>query len=372
MENIDTSFRLPSLGARIIYLFTGILLPLWCFIVAFGGCPDEPTWQSGLFSDYVTFLLSGPVHYAFYPFLLYSLISLSLLLINPNYFISFFAVCFGIYTGIILALQFSIIMGMVFELGIVGWLLFILIIICLPLVLYWIAKKVIRKLGKKRGWLSIVGLILIGLGIYIGCSYYYHWYEPWYSRILWSCFMASLIAPFYWSFIAYLLMSIKILKHQQINNSLKFGRLLLFISWLSGYMVAWRIALITLFEKYNSLPTEPPKCYISTATARGHSWIVNSTLTRTTNGSIFPINHQMQYFKCAELILQQSFPRIHQLSRKLYNNIGRFLASGIIHSIIADMVYLLLKPLEWLVRFILIWLVPDIDRLAEKIYKGDK
>jgi hypothetical protein len=52
----------------------------------------------------------------------------------------------------------------------------------------------------------------------------------------------------------------------------------------------------------------------------------------------------------------------------MYDVVGKVLAHGIRHPILADAAYFLLKPWEWLSVQVLGWLVPDARQMASKIY----
>lgn len=107
----------------------------------------------------------------------------------------------------------------------------------------------------------------------------------------------------------------------------------------SLYGAAWWHSIQQAREYYESLPIEPPEsCFIVTAASRGHSSIVSPT--------------QLIYFKAAEFRLQSVAPRLHAMSRVIYNRIGPVLARRISNPWIADAVYVALKPFEWFVRVV--------------------
>jgi hypothetical protein len=63
-------------------------------------------------------------------------------------------------------------------------------------------------------------------------------------------------------------------------------------------------------------------------------------------------------------------PRLHGILRRGYDLMGRFLAKKLQNPYLADCAYLLLKPAEWLARWLLRLIVPEIDSIARKMYTG--
>ena len=133
-------------------------------------------------------------------------------------------------------------------------------------------------------------------------------------------------------------------------------------------IVAWRIAVLKTLEVYASLPTSPPDCYIATAAAKGHPRFVKSKPVVTGNDRIIWINVQMKYFKCADLALMVIFPGGHKICREIYDLLGTSLARIITHPVLADIVYITLKPVEWSIRAMMKVLFPGVDEVVNRIY----
>ena len=110
MNNIQSLPVPATRTGRLIYAFVTLVLPIICFVLSFDN-PLYPDWQSGRLSDYANIMLDGPVSQLFYPFILYASICMALLLVSPSRFSQSFIVRLGIYTGTILALQSSILVG---------------------------------------------------------------------------------------------------------------------------------------------------------------------------------------------------------------------------------------------------------------------
>jgi hypothetical protein len=124
-----------------------------------------------------------------------------------------------------------------------------------------------------------------------------------------------------------------------------------------------------MYEIYAALPPQPPPdCYIATAAAQGHPQVVCSRTVHRVDGKSMQVNGQLQVLKFAELALLSVNPRLHIFLRRIYDVVGKFLASRIHNPFLADFAYLMLKPFEWLARWLLTAIVPEIDVLTEKIY----
>ena len=63
------------------------------------------------------------------------------------------------------------------------------------------------------------------------------------------------------------------------------------------------------------------------------------------------LNQQLLTFWKFEHLLKQQTPKFHGAIRRIYNQIGPVVAKLIVFRWQADLVYLLLKPAEWIIRF---------------------
>jgi hypothetical protein len=131
--------------------------------------------------------------------------------------------------------------------------------------------------------------------------------------------------------------------------------------WVASYVTAWRYDILKMHELYAELPLVPPDCYIATAAARGHPAFVHASPLRLADGKIIRVNCQLQIFKSAELAMMALAPRLHAILRRMYDAIGKPLAGGIRHPLLADAAYLSLKPAEWLAKFLLKVIIPDVN-----------
>ena len=111
--------------------------------------------------------------------------------------------------------------------------------------------------------------------------------------------------------------------------------------WIYSYFEAHRI--------YSGLPDKAPQgCFVVTAAARGHRQIVGPFYETEHDGVLVLANLQLITLWEFERRWQKNFPYTHRLFRKIYNHIGPRVAARIHSPMLADVVYVLLKPVEWI------------------------
>jgi hypothetical protein len=136
--------------------------------------------------------------------------------------------------------------------------------------------------------------------------------------------------------------------------------------WFIAYAAAWAAAVEQAVKAYRALPTtQPSRCYVATAAARGHRRFVRA---RVVEGMV--VNDQLRRLKLGELALAAVAPRVHVALRKVYDQVGPVLASALVAPILADMAYVLLKPAEWSVVVVLRRLLTNFDAVAASLYLG--
>lgn len=314
----------------------------------------KPEWQSGDRDAYLTLLLQPEASLLFFVLFAYSILCYILLLLNADRFAGFFAVRFGIYSGVLLALQYTIILGM--YLFNTPNSLAILLVWFFPLyfprlyrsgVAKWIARFI-------RPWMIAVVLIA-----YIVIAYFIQ------EQAILPVFLVLLgivaSAPF-WSLLIAIQASIWLLQNHETDITLPRG--LGVTAWVAAYVAAWRYDILKMYEMYAELPLVPPNCYIATAAANGHPKFVGSWKVNLASGKSMQVNRQLQIFKFAELALMVVAPNGHNVLRKTYDSIGKPLARTIRRPLLADTAYLLLKPFEWAAGYILKRFVPEVDSVS--------
>ena len=139
-------------------------------------------------------------------------------------------------------------------------------------------------------------------------------------------------------------------KHKRLQPP---NPLFLFV-WISTLIASLAAKYPLAKDIYEKLPEEIPQgygdCFIVSAAAKGHPYIVRSWIHPTIGK---PVNHQWHIFKSFEALLAYYFPVFHWKLRCFYNYVGPLIARKIRNSWQADFVYFLLKPIEWIVFIIL-------------------
>jgi hypothetical protein len=90
--------------------------------------------------------------------------------------------------------------------------------------------------------------------------------------------------------------------------------------------------------------------YLCSVAANGHERIVKPRRYGVRNGARIRCNRQLLVSNAFEQLLEERMPRIHRFIRKRYNRVGRFIHRyyGVFENkIVSDVVYVLMKPLEW-------------------------
>jgi hypothetical protein len=107
----------------------------------------------------------------------------------------------------------------------------------------------------------------------------------------------------------------------------------------------WAISLLWSRSHYQSLP-QSSACFVVTAAARGHRRFVGPFATVVRRGRCVEANRQLMTMWDFEKWWQAHAPRSHACFRRFYNRVGPMVARQIGSRWTADLVYLVLKPLE--------------------------
>lgn len=122
---------------------------------------------------------------------------------------------------------------------------------------------------------------------------------------------------------------------------------LLLIGWCVSSVGTVYAAVIASRAMVATLPEENPDCFIVTAASKGHPSVVGSWREITT-GQL--VNNQLRTFRKFEQRLTDEYPAIHSVARTIYNVVGPTVARCVVFRWQADLIYLMLKPLELLIR----------------------
>jgi hypothetical protein len=316
----------------------------------------KPEWQSGRLSDYVILFLFPEASLLFFPLLAYSIICYLLLLHAPARYSPSFLIRFGVYSGVLLSLHYSIVIFLYFiDLMVFTFLLAWI----LPVVFLWIYRWARTKWEAR---LIHKTMIAFAIGAYLVSAVVMRDLGAPFFLVLIVLIMA---APF-WSLLLAVQATVWLYKNHE--SLLTFPRGAGFATWIIAYIAALRFDILKMYELYDALPPTPPDCYIATAAARGHPRFVHAWTVQRADGKFMQVNIQLQRLKCAELALLAVNPRLHEILRRIYDKVGKMLAHYIQHPYLADLAYLLLKPWEWLARLVLRFVVPGIDSISTKMY----
>ncbi|MEO8769884.1 MAG: DUF6688 family protein [Ferruginibacter sp.] len=91
--------------------------------------------------------------------------------------------------------------------------------------------------------------------------------------------------------------------------------------------------------------------YLCSVAANGHKKIVRPKRLGIRKGNYIICNRQLLISNAFEELLQENLPQLHKSIRKQYNKVGNFVHryySVFNIKIISDLIYLLMKPLEWI------------------------
>ncbi|MBO0962902.1 hypothetical protein J1P26_24830 [Neobacillus sp. MM2021_6] len=132
-----------------------------------------------------------------------------------------------------------------------------------------------------------------------------------------------------------------------------------------------RVFLDTSSFHYSRIPAPAPKVtegdghYLCTVSATGHSKLVKPVRAGIRRGSRIIVNRQLLIANAFENILEEYTPNCHKVIRAFYDKYGYPLSRHIQSKWSADLVYLLMKPMEWFFLLILY----TVDRKPEnRIY----
>jgi len=139
-----------------------------------------------------------------------------------------------------------------------------------------------------------------------------------------------------------------------------------------AYIFSWYINLYFTIKLYLRMSKTGDACYIVTAAARGHERVVGSRPVMLRDGRTMAVNDQLLYLKAGELALKGALPRFHRKLRMVYDVVGPVLARCLFCAVLADVAYVLLKPAEWICRFILRLELGDrAKKIAVSVYNSE-
>jgi hypothetical protein len=133
------------------------------------------------------------------------------------------------------------------------------------------------------------------------------------------------------------------------NGKIKFSGVL---KTLTGSAPFWGASAAWTYHAYFSLPTDPPGCFIVTAASRGHRNFVGPFLEVPHRGKTRLVNQQLATLWQLEALWRGRAQRSHAVFRRGYNVVGPIIARRITAPLIADALYVALKPAEFFGRLL--------------------
>lgn len=109
----------------------------------------------------------------------------------------------------------------------------------------------------------------------------------------------------------------------------------------------------TLSKMYSPPPIEKDAHYLCTVSLRGHRKLVKPIRYGIRRGEKIIVNRQLCIANAFEQLIQEKTPRLHHFIRHIYDKYGYPISKYINTAITADIVYIIMKPLEYIFLFIL-------------------
>jgi len=148
---------------------------------------------------------------------------------------------------------------------------------------------------------------------------------------------------------------------------------LLHAVWLGETFGALRVFTRTCDYTLSQLPIEiiPGDChYLCTVAARGHSWLVRPLRMGRRGGVPIVVNRQLAVANAFEDLLHERWPRFGRLARRTYDLLARPVCRYLRPRWASDLVYLLMKPAEWVFYLTLVLLDPrSPERRIDRMYR---
>jgi hypothetical protein len=231
-----------------------------------------------------------------------------------------------------------------------------LVAIGAPLVLWGLVRLALwgrRKLHLPWWAVIITGLVLYGVCILVAAQQSNEAFGEVLSWPLWmlmGLYFISLFCAPAWALGVYLGMGLRLAWRYPRAPRYRLMQLMAVVTWLGAFFAACRWAVERSLAEYAKLPvTNPGRCYVASAAAQGHPWLVGSWPALTADSVVVRINRQLQVLKVGELALRGWLPRVHRLARAVYDVLGPPVARRLDRPWLADLAYLSLKPAEWAV-----------------------
>lgn len=117
------------------------------------------------------------------------------------------------------------------------------------------------------------------------------------------------------------------------------------------------LILLSMIKKQKPPPVQYEGHYLCTVAAGGHEKIVKPQRMGVRLGEKIVVNRQLCVANAFEDLIHERFPKFHKVVRNFYDSYGYPLSKIITTKTRADIVYILMKPLEW--TFLLVLYIFD-------------
>jgi hypothetical protein len=136
--------------------------------------------------------------------------------------------------------------------------------------------------------------------------------------------------------------------------------LLLFGQEPSSIIKAWtETADWTMSQKIGPQNIQFDEHYLCTVAVGGHRKVVKPIRTGMRHGHRVLVNRQLCIANAFEQVLQEKTPKFHRVIRSIYDNIGYPISKHMRSKYLADIIYVLMKPVEWI--FLVILYAVDVN-----------
>jgi hypothetical protein len=115
----------------------------------------------------------------------------------------------------------------------------------------------------------------------------------------------------------------------------------------------------SLSQKVSPPPIKYEGHYLCTVAVNGHKKVVKPTRAGIRHGVKITVNRQLCIANAFEQLIEERTPKLHRIVRKFYDKYGYPISKHITTPLRADIVYKIMKPLEWL--FIIVLYIFDIN-----------
>ena len=314
-------------------LVTGVILPACCFLVCLNNPPVLDMYQSGELEIYTALLVMWPSCAPMLPLVAFSMASFLAWLFRPD-LSRFFVVRLGLYSGLLLTIQYLVIVVLM-----TGPFSFIVALFAGPIlfglvyVLAYFAMRLKRfSIAHLMMLTTIVALIFL-ISRILGVR------ETLQAGGL--LFFATCIADPVLSVFPYAVASRRVWQSDQ-STSLP-AWCCIWILWGVYWWASWRASIVIMMDEYAQLSPNP-NCYLCGVAAQGHRWLTGAERTRDGRHVVSP---QLRQLKFLEFAWRAAFPQFHRRLRWGYDIVGPPVAKQLQgFPMLATLGHLCLLPLQ--------------------------